>query len=439
MSQTHARPKPNGMMKKYVGLGGGIALEWYDWQIYGLMAAFMAPHFFPSEDRVVSTLYALAVFAVGFIVRPISGAIFGPIADRIGHKKILLYSISVMAISSFGIGLLPGYDTLGAWAGVLVLVARLLQGFSTGIEQPAANAAALELARPGKQGFFAGVVNGSFNQGGNLLASLTAFAASATLGGEVMGQWGWRIPFIVGGVAGLFLLFVRRSLPETGAAVATNAQPGSTKSVWIGIWKNRLAVLAIIFVVGGTMIANYSWTTGLPNMANSTYLENPTPVFAITSGLMLLMVICGPIAGALADKYGSSRVYLILRILLIPTYFLIVLYSEPGLGMLALVMLGGGIVVAFNQVLFNYITATLVPAEIRTTGVALGYGIAVTIFGGTASYVLVWSQTQGMVWLFASYGAAVCLLSVLIYAWAKARGHVQPPVLEVEKSLSQVH
>jgi MHS family alpha-ketoglutarate permease-like MFS transporter len=409
---------------RYVGLGGGIALEWYDWTIYGLMAALMAPHFFPSHDPVTSTLSALAVFALGFVVRPVSGAIFGPIADRIGHKKILMWSIGAMAVCSLVIGLMPGYDVIGPAAGILVLVARMVQGVSTGIEQPAANAAAMELARPGKQGFFSGVVNGSFNQGGNLLASLIAFLTSLTLGGEVMGEWGWRIPFVVGGLAGLVVMFIRKALPETGAALDTAEKHRSTGEIWRDIWAHRLAVIAIVFVVGGTMIANYTWITGLPNLANASFNEDPTPVFAITTGLMVMMVLAGPVAGLLSDRFGSSRVYLILRIALVPAYFLVLLYAQPGLGTLALVMLGGGVVLALNQVLFNYITATLVPQRIRTTGIALGYGIAVMLFGGTASYLLVAANQNGLLWLFVTYGAVVAALSVLMYAWAMRKGYV---------------
>ncbi len=409
---------------RYIGLGGGIALEWYDWSVYGLMAPFMAPHFFPASDRVTSTLSALAVFALGFLVRPIAGAVLGPVTDRIGHKTMLMWSIAAMAVCSLAIGLMPGYGVLGVLSGVLVLVARLIQGVSTGIEQPAANAAALEMAVPGRRGFFAGVVNGAFNQGGNLLAAAVAMLVSFALGREAMNDWGWRLPFVLGGLLGLVVWYMRRVLPETGAAVATNRRPASTRAVWAGIWRHRLGVTAITFVVAGTMIANYVWITGLPNLANSTFREDPPAVFAITTAMMVLLVAAGPLVGWMADRFGSPRVYLTLRILEVPVYFLVLLYAEPGLTRFGIVMLGGGVIVALNQTLFNYITATLMPQEIRTTGIALGYGIAVAIFGGTASYLLVAAQRAGMMWAFLLYGATICLLSVFVYALAWRRGEV---------------
>jgi MFS transporter, MHS family, alpha-ketoglutarate permease len=414
----------NSKFARYLGTGGGVALEWYDWSIYGLMAAFMAPHFFPSEDRLSSTLSALAVFALGFVVRPLSGAIFGPITDRVGHKKVLVYSIGLMSVCSMLIGLMPGYEVLGPAAGILVLVARLLQGVSTGIEQPAANAAALELADAGKRGFFSGVVNGAFNQGGNLLAAMVALLTSLAFGDEVMNDWGWRVPFVLGGIMGLLVLFIRKNLPETGAAVASNARAASTAEVWAGIRTNWFNVVTIIFVVGGTMIANYIWIAGLPNLANSMFQEDASAVFALTTGLMVLLVVAGPIVGWLADEYGSPKVYLLLRILLVPTYFAVLAYQESGLLKLALVMLGGGVIVSLNQTLFNYITATLVPQEIRTTGIALGYGVAAAVFGGTSSYLLLAAQKSGLLGLFLAYGAVVCAISVVLYVIALNRGLV---------------
>ncbi|EPZ52910.1 MFS transporter [Alicyclobacillus acidoterrestris] len=408
----------------YIGLGGGVALEWYDWSIYGLMATFFGAHFFPSNNNVTSTLDALAVFALGFVVRPISGAIFGPVADRIGHKKVLLWSIGAMALSSLAMGIMPSYSEIGTSAAILLTLARLVQGVSTGIENPAASAAQLEMGRPGRRGFFAGIITGSFNQIGTLLAAVVAFLASMVFGKTIMADWGWRVPFIIGGVSAIIVLLARLSLPETGASVSSNKKLESTAKVWSKIWDHRLGVLAIIFVTGGTMIANYLFLTGLPNLANTVFKENSTSVFGLTSAFYVIMVVAGPIAGYWADRFGTSKVYLILRILLVPAYFVVLLYSQPGLGRLAVVMLGGGLVVAFNQTLFLYINATLMPQEIRTTGIAIGYGIATAVFGGTASYLFIDAQQVGKMWLFLTYSAVVCALSVVIYVWARHRGAV---------------
>ena len=407
-----------------IGLGGGMTVEWYDFAIYGLMAAFIGPQFFPSTDPVASTLSALVVFAIGFGARPLSALIFSPFADTIGHKKVLLLSIGAMSIATLIIGIVPTYDTLGIWAGVILVACRLAQGMSAGVEVPVATAASVELAGPGQAGRFSGWVLGSFSQFGVLLASLVAFLASLGLGREAMGEWGWRLPFILGGCLGLIVLVLRRSLPDTGAAYnAENADKQVSRSaVWKLVGRHKLSLIAIIFVVGGTQVANYIWTTGLPNLALSSFQEDPTAVFGVTTALSVILTITGPFAGALADKVGGSRVFTVTRLLLVPTFFMVLLYSAPGLGGFALVMLLGGVVVALNQTLFPFIAASLMPALSRSTGVAIGYGFGVAVFGGTAPYLLLWFQQQGIPWALPAYAAALCLASVALYVTVKRKG-----------------
>lgn len=405
-----------------LALGGGMALEWYDFNVYGLLAALLAPHFFPSADPVAATLSSLAVFAVGFAVRPLAAIVLGPICDRTGHKKILLLSIGAMSISAMVMGLLPTYEQIGIWAAVVLVIARLIQGLSTGTEQAVGNAAAVEMADPSAVGRFTTLVSGSILQFGIMLASLVAFTTSAVLGVDAMAEWGWRIPFLVGGLAGLGILWVRTTLPETGAAVRSDQIPASTGDVWRSIWRYRFGFVAIVFVVAATQVANYTWVVGLPSVARSAFAENPTQIFAVTTGLGLLMVVCGAFVGALCDRFGNAPVFTIVRLSLAPTMFGVLLYHEPGIWTFAAVMLVGGVSVALNQTLFNYIITTLMPDECRTTGMAVAYGIAVAIFGGTASYALLWSQRAEIVWMFAAYAAILSVVSVALYWAARNRG-----------------
>jgi MHS family alpha-ketoglutarate permease-like MFS transporter len=422
---TPVDTQPRRINKRHaLALGGGMALEWYDFNVYGLMAALLAPHFFPGEDPIAATLSALAVFAVGFAVRPLAAIILGPISDRIGHKKILLLSIGSISAASFIMGILPTYDQIGLWAAAALVLARMIQGISTGIEQAVGNAAAVELADASTVGRFTTIVSGSILQFGIMLASLVAFITSLIIGGDAMAEWGWRIPFLVGGIAGIGVLWLRQTLPDTGANTRPDRAPQSTKDVWRTIWRYRLAFVTIIFVVAGTQVANYTWVTGLPSVARSAFKEDPTAIFAITTGLGILMVICGWFVGALCDRYGNSRVFIIVRLTLVPTMLLVVLYAVPGIWTFAAVILIGGVSVALNQTLFNFIIATLMPEEVRTTGMAVAYGIAVAVFGGTASYILLWSQQHGLVWLFAAYAAALSLISVFLYRYTVRKGQV---------------
>lgn len=424
--------RPVATKKMTAGLGGGVLLEWYDWAVYGFMAAFLAPHFFPSDDPISSTLTALAVFGAGFVARPVGAAVLGPIADRYSHKKIMMLSVSAMAIGSFTVAVLPTSEQIGILAGVILLSIRLIQGFATGAEAGVANAIAIELAPPGQQGRYLGLISGSFIQAGTFSASLIGFFVSASMPSSSMAEWGWRIPFLVGGFMGLFVIILRRELPETliNAAMEHKKRDETEKihtsaaSLWQGLWKSRLALLAVILVIGAVQIANYAWNTALPNLANSVHKENPTAVFGIITAMGVTWVVMGPFIGRFADRVRPSRAFTITRLLLIPALFTILLYSQPGIGIFALVVLLGGLIVGANMGMYNYIASTLMPRNIRTTGVAVGYALGVSIFGGTSSYLLVWLQQQKILWAFPVYGAVISLLSVLVYLAAKKRGHV---------------
>lgn len=415
-----------GDKKILTGLGGGVALEWYDWNIYGLMASFLAPHFFPSDNPVNSTLAALAVFATGFVTRPLGAVVLGPLADRVSHKKVLILCVSIMAVTTLAITLLPTYEQIGLTAGFLLLGLRLVQGLVTGAEAPVANTVAMELAPEGNRAQYLGVVSGSFVQLGILVSMFASFLTSAAVGSEAMHEWGWRIPFLIGTVLAVAIVWLRRNLPETLKKGETTEETPhvTTGGVWREIWQRRLALLAIVFVVGAAQIANYTWNTGLPNMANTVFEENSTLVFAIISGLGVMLVFGGPVVGRFADRHRASRTFVFCRLLIIPAMLLTLLYTRPGLNVFAVVVLLGGVVVCLNMGLVNFTATSLMPLSCRATGVGLGFALGVMLFGGTASYVMIWLQQQDLYWLFSVYGGGVAALSVVLYLVAKKKGHV---------------
>src|SRR5690606_36708933 len=179
-----------------ISLGLGNTLELYDWMDFGMLPAFLGPHFFPAEDTVSSTLSALAVFAVGFAVRPLGGVLFGVAADLIGRRRVMLGSVALMAVTTLVIAVTPTYGQIAVWAGIFLVTCRLLQGVSTGIESPLSTAYAVELNPAGREGRAAGYISFFVNLG-ILLASLVSFATSGIIGGGAMQEWGWRGP--VGG------------------------------------------------------------------------------------------------------------------------------------------------------------------------------------------------------------------------------------------------
>ncbi|MGY1703622.1 MFS transporter [Geodermatophilus sp. SYSU D00697] len=420
----HDRPQQSPATRRaLLGLGLGNTLEWYDWMIFGLLSALIGPQFFPSDDPVAATLSALAVFAVGFAIRPLGGVLLGTVADRLGRRRVMLWSVTAMAATTLVIAVMPTYTTLGVWAGVVLLLCRLVQGASTGIEAPLSTSYAVELSPEGKEGRAAGLMSFFVNLG-ILLASLVSFLTSLVIGADAMLEWGWRVPFAFGALLGVVVIWLRRALPEslTEEEVTEAREGGNT--VWRGIGRHWLGILAIVFVVGAAQAYNYAWNVGLPSMARGTFGEDPTWVFAITTALAVVLLIGSPLTGALADRQTLSRTFLVTRLLAVPSVFLVLLYSEPGIWGFAAVILGGSVVLVLNMTLYNVVATSLMPKYCRATGVALGYGVAVALFGGTASYLLVWLQQQGLDWVFPVYVAVLSLLSVATYLVARRRSGV---------------
>jgi MHS family alpha-ketoglutarate permease-like MFS transporter len=399
-----------------LGLGLGNTLEWYDWMVFGLLSTYLGPKFFPSDDPVVSTLDALAVFAVGFLFRPLGGIVLGTAADRFGRRKIMMLSITLMAVATLVIAVMPTYEQIGAWAGIILLLCRVVQGISTGVEAPLSTAHGVELVPEGREGWVAGIISFYVNIG-IVGAPLVTFLTTLAVHPDAMADWGWRIPFGLGAVMSVVILYLRRTLPET--MKREEMADTTTGSVWTGVRHSWISVLAIVFVVGAVQAYNYAWNVGLPNAARSTMNENPSAVFALTTVLGLILVIGSLVIGRLVDGRSLSRWFLVTRLLAIPSVFLMLLYVQPGLGGFAAVLLGGSIVLALNMTLYNVVSASLMPKIYRGAGTALGYGLGVAIFGGTASYLLVWFQSIGLDWAFPVYVGVLSALSVVLYLVAR--------------------
>lgn len=416
VSSSRTRGFSPEVRRGILALGLGNTLEWYDWMVFGLLSAFIGPKFFPSTDPLAATLNALAVFAVGFAFRPLGGILLGTLADRLGRRRVMLWSIAMMAGTTLIIALTPTYQQIGPWAGIILLVCRVIQGISTGVEAPLSTSHAVELVPAGREGFVAGIISFYVNMG-ILLASLVSYVASLALGAAAMSDWGWRIPFVIGAVLGVVVVYLRRALPET---MKPEELAGSTsKTVWKGVRKNWLSVLAITFVVGAAQAYNYAWNTGLPNAARSSFKEDPTAVFAVTTILGVVLVVGSLVVGKLTDGKSMSKWFLVTRALAVPSVFLMLMYVQPGIGGFAAVLLGGSVVLVLNMTLYNVVSSSLMPKACRGAGTSLGYGIGVALFGGTASFLLVWLQSLNAAWIFPVYVAVLSILSIIFYLLAR--------------------
>lgn len=434
MSVTSSKPEPIGqsgpmpppdrspqerhlLRRSMLGLGLGNTLEWYDWQVFGLLAATIGVHFFRTDNPLEATLLTLSVFAVGFVARPLGGILLGGIADRVGRKAVMLWSVGVMAGTTLVIGVLPGVETIGWLAPVVLLVCRLLQGLSTGIEAPLSTAYGVEIMPQNRSGLAAGIISGFVNLG-IMLGSLLPFLLGLTLGSAAMADWAWRIPFWVGAAMGVVVIWLRRSLPET----LHESEPeyvGRTSEIWRQVFGRWRSLLAVVFIVGAAQAFNYGWNIGLPNLARTAYHEDLTSVFGITTLLALFMVLGSPIVGQSTDRFRLGRTFLVGRWLMIPTVFLMLWYTSQGLGGFAAVLLLGAPVLLINMTVYVVTSTSLFPKGIRAAGGGLGYGVGVAAMGGTAGYLVVWLGSIGLSWLFPVYAATLALISIVLYQWAR--------------------
>lgn len=409
--------------RQTIGVSGGLAVENFDWIIFGLMATYLGPNFFPSDSQVASTLSTLAVFGAGFAARPLGAALFGTVADRFGRRRVMMTTILLMGLSGIAMASLPSHAVIGLWASALLVTLRLVQGLSMGGETAFNGVYAVELPSKGKIGLFGGWLMSGV-QVGNLIGTLTVFALVETLGDNGMTAWGWRIPFALSAFVALFVMWMRRTVPETlESDIVGRGETPPASAVWRRVRGQWQRVAVVVFVVGGVQIVNYGWTVGLPNLAINKFNEDDGAVFAVTTALIALLIIVSPIAGLMADRVRISRLYIWSRLAAIPAAFALLLYTQPGLLTFALVMMLGGVILAANLALYNVVAGTLIPMDCRTLGVGLGYQIAVLLLGGTAPYLIVWlGQFGNSMLMFASYASVAVVISVLLYIPARRRG-----------------
>lgn len=403
----------------------GNLVEWYDLYVYTVFAAYFQAHFFNSKDDLQAGLEAMAVFSTSFLMRPIGAWFFGRYADRNGRKAALTLSVTLMSAGSFAIAVLPTQDVIGIWAMVLLVLVRLLQGFSVGGEYGTSATYMSEAATSRRRGFFS-----SFQYvtlvGGQMLALLVLVILQNTLGNDALSEWGWRIPFALGGAAALVVLWLRRSMEETVSAdqiraahVAApgEAQPGTLKLLFTKHWKPLLICIGV--TLGGT-VAFYTYTNFILKFMNDTSGIAKTDTSVINFWALFIFMLLQPVYGMISDRVGRKPLLL---------WFGItgVLFTWPLLSTLSgtkdpftafLLMLGGLLIVGGYTSINALVKAELFPASIRALGVGLGYAIANSLFGGTVPLIGAALQKAGQVDLFFTYVTIAIALSLLVYIFA---------------------
>ncbi|AKS32092.1 MFS transporter [Mycolicibacterium goodii] len=387
---TSERETPGTRRTAFAGALAGHAIEWYDYGVYGFLAVYIGSTFFTSDSGSTDLLKSLAVFALSFLVRPLGGLIFGPLADRAGRKVVLVLIIGLMSGSTFVVGLLPTYQTAGIAAPALLVLCRCLQGLSAGGEMGTATSFMAEYAGPGRRGWGTSlVVMGSVV--GLLLGSLCANGLAVAIGSEAMSDWGWRLPFLLGGPLGIIALIIRSRVEETPEFAALQRAGDIAASPLREVISDRRPVVLVFLIV--TLMNSYFY---LVLTFTSTYFTQylgfgAESRFALVSAAAVVAGIAMPLGGRYTDNHDRRRFLLIVGLLSIVSmlwFFAVAPRSTPGqliVPLLALAVTFG----LYTSSTFALVT-DLVPARRRSTTIAIGYNLPVAIFGGTAPMVAAW-------------------------------------------------
>jgi MHS family shikimate/dehydroshikimate transporter-like MFS transporter len=410
------RKKANEAVKATTSSLIGSTIEWYDFHIYGLTAALVFPAlFFPGSDPLIATIQSLATFTLGFIARPVGGVIFGHFGDKIGRKSILAITLFLMGFATFTIGLLPTYETIGVWAPVLLIALRLLQGIAVGGEWGGAILVTFEHAPENKRGFY-----GSFPQMGGplgLLIATSAFAIVSTLPESQFLSWGWRVPFLASILLVTVGLFIRLKLQETPEFEKVKESRKVAKTPILEVLKFHKRE---VFQVMGARFAE-SGTYFIFSVFVLTYTTTQLglPRSVAVSGVMIatvLEVITIPLFGLLSDKIGRRPVYMggaiFTALFAFPFFWLLDTETTPLIWLAVVLGLAIGHAAMYGPQAAFF--SEMFGANVRYSGISLGYQLSSIFAGGIAPIVSIFliSSSAGKSWPVALYAMGMALITI---------------------------
>lgn len=397
----------------------GNLVEWYDVYIYTVFASYFEAQFFAPEDAN-STIYIYAIFAVTFLMRPVGAWYFGRFADRHGRRAALIVSVTLMAGCSFVIAIMPTRATIGVFAAVVLILCRLVQGFATGGEYGTSATYMSEAATRERRGFFS-----SFQYvtliGGHVLAQFTLLIMFAFLTEDQVRDWGWRIPFAIGGLGALVVLWIRRTMDESLSAEqlaeGRRSSAGSLRTLFTEYRKPL--ILCFLITMGGT-IAFYTYSVNAPAVIKSAYKDDALTATWINLISLIFLMLLQPLGGLLSDRIGRKPMLVGFGVGgVVYTYFLITYLPLTRNPFLSFLLVAVGYVIITGYTSINAIVkAELFPFHIRALGVGLGYALANSIFGGTSPVIYQVAKSANQVGLFIAYVTVCIALSLLVYIFA---------------------
>jgi MFS family permease len=400
-----------------VQVSSGNFLEMYDFMVFGYYAAAIGKVFFPSSDPFASLMMSLMTFGAGFLMRPVGAVVLGAYADKHGRRAGLMMSLSIMSVGILLIACLPGYSTIGLLAPLLVLIARLLQGFSAGMEVGGVSVYLSEIATPGHKGFYVSWQSAS-QQVAVMFAALVGLVLNSVLSTEKMAQWGWRVPLFIGCLILPVLIQLRRSLQESDEFRARKHHPALAEIMRSLVANRRLVTIGVLMFTMMT-VSFYMITAYTPTFGSSVLKFSSRDSLFITFCVGASNLVWLPGMGAVSDRVGRYPLLIGSTVLMILTAYpaMLWLVADPSVSKLLMVELWFSFIYGtYNAAMIVFMTE-IIPIEVRTMGFSLAYSTATAIFGGftpaISTYLIQVTGNRAVPGLWMSFAAALALGATL--------------------------
>ena len=396
-------------------VASGNFLEMYDFMVFGYFSAAIGRAYFPASSEFASLMFSLTTFAVGFMVRPLGAVFLGAYIDHIGRRKGLLLTLALMSVGTLTIALCPGFETIGLFAPIIVVLGRLCQGFSAGVELGGVSVYLSEIATPNHKGFYVSWQSSS-QQVAVVFAGVIGYVLSARLPPEALDAWGWRIPLLVGCLIVPFIYMIRRTLQETEEFAARKVHP-TPRQVYRSLVTHWRLLLSGVVMVLMTTVSFYTITAYTPTFGKNILHLSQSDALLVTLCVGLSNLAWLPLMGSLSDRVGRRPLLMVFAGLAVLTAYpaMTWLVGDPSFTKLLLVELWLSFMYAgYNGAMVVHLTE-IVPVEVRTAGFSVAYSLATTIGGSTpviVTYLIHETGNRAMPGAWLSVAAALAFLSV---------------------------
>ncbi len=424
MNNSHSLSSSD-RIRSIAGGALGNLVEWYDWYVYSAFALYFSSAFFPDGDQTAQLLQSAGIFALGFIMRPLGGWLFGALGDRYGRKNAMTTSVLMMSLGSVMIAIVPSYEDIGVMAPVILLLARLVQGLSVGGEYGISATYLSEMATAERRGFYSSFQYVTLVGGQILALGVQLILQFVLLTEEQLHSWGWRIPFAIGALLSFVVLYIRSRLSETEAFQVMKSKQVARKLPIVALWQHPRAILLVIGLTMGGTLAFYTYTTYMQKfLVNSAGLSKPLST-VLTFVALFVFALLQPVFGAWSDRIGRKP--LLIGFGVAGTLTTVPLFnaisSTDSVSLILALMIASLIIVSGYTSINAVVKAELFPTHVRAIGVGLPYALTVAIFGGTAEYIALSFKQAGHEVYYYYYITAAIFLSLLVYAFMADTRH----------------